>query len=430
MISRYQSKHLHGLWSLKHRYETFLKVELASAKALHERGVIDSHTLSQLQQASIDLDKIEEKERVLKHDVLAFIEATTESLGPEKTFFHFGLTSTDVVDTAISLILKDVHGYITKASDTLKQSILEQSKHYKDTLMMARTHGMYAEVSTFGFRLLRFYEDLTRTLNELNDAFSNVSVIKLSGAVGTYSILPIEHERLVRLYLDLHDAKLSTQVLARDRHARYIASLALVSSVIEDFVLDIRLLSRSDVLEVSEGFSKNQKGSSAMPHKKNPITSENLTGLARMMRGYVTMVFENIALWHERDISHSSVERVVLEDATSLLEHSLISCAKLIDDLVVHQDNMLKHISESYGTAFSQTYLHSAILKGFDRIQTYERLQTLSFEALRDKTPLIEGIKSDAFFKEIARELESETTLEKKKQNMIALYDYLYTKII
>jgi adenylosuccinate lyase len=430
MISRYQSKQLHALWSLKHRYETFLKVELASAKALHERGVIDSHTLNQLQHASIDLDKIEEKERILKHDVLAFIEATTESLGPEKAFFHFGLTSTDVVDTAISLILKDVHGYITQASDTLKQSILKQSKRYKDTLMMARTHGMYAEVSTFGFRLLRFYEDLTRTLNELNDAFSNVSVIKLSGAVGTYSILPIEHERLVKSYLELHDARLSTQVLARDRHARYIAALALVSSVIEDFVLDIRLLSRSDVLEVSEGFSSNQKGSSAMPHKKNPITSENLTGLARMMRGYVTMVFENIALWHERDISHSSVERVVLEDATSLLEHSLISCSKLVDDLVVHQDNMLKHIGESYGTAFSQTYLHHAILKGFDRIQTYERIQTLSFDALRNKTPLIEGIKGDSFFKEIAEELESKTTLEKKKENMIALYDYLYTKII
>jgi adenylosuccinate lyase len=430
MISRYQSKHLHHLWSLKHRYETFLKVELASAKALFERGIIDIKTLKNLELATIDIQKIEEKEAVLKHDVLAFIEATTESLGPEKTFFHFGLTSTDVVDTALSLILKDVHHHILKAAETLKQTILEQSKTYKDTLMMARTHGMYAEVSSFGFRLLRFYEDLTRTLNEMNEAFSNLSVIKLSGAVGTYSILPMEHETLVKSYLGLGDAILSTQVLARDRHARYIASLALVSSVIEDFVLDIRLLSRSDVLEVSEGFSKNQKGSSAMPHKKNPITSENLTGLARMMRGYVTMVFENIALWHERDISHSSVERVVLEDATSLLEHSLISCAKLVDDLVVHKDNMLNHIHESFGTAFSQTYLHIAILKGFDRIQTYERLQALSFEALKHKTPLIEGIIKDPFFKSIALELESESTLEKKKENMIALYDYLYSLII
>jgi adenylosuccinate lyase len=429
MINRYQSKHLSDLWSLRHRYETFLKVELASIKALYERGIIDEHTLRNLEKASIDLENIEEKEAILKHDVLAFIESTTEKLGSEKTYFHFGLTSTDVVDTALSLILKDVHLHILKAADSLKKSLLEQSKRYKDTLMMARTHGMYAEVSSFGFRLLRFYEDLTRTLNEMNDAFSQVSVIKLSGAVGTYSILPMEHETLVKSYLDLGDAKLSTQVLARDRHARYIASLALVSSVIEDFVLDIRLLSRSDVLEVSEGFSKNQKGSSAMPHKKNPITSENLTGLARMMRGYVTMVFENIALWHERDISHSSVERVVLEDATSLLEHSLKSCHTLVENLVVHQDNMLKHIHESYGTAFSQTYLHLAILKGFDRTKTYERLQTLSFEALKNKKTLIEGIKNDSFFKSIATELESETTLEKKKENMIALYDYLHTQI-
>lgn len=429
MISRYQSTHMQTLWSLQSRFETFLKIELASAKALYERDIISLETYEKLLKSQIDVDRILEKEVQLKHDVLAFVESVTEKLGDEKKFFHFGLTSTDVVDTSMSLLLREANDIISEAMENLLKTILEVSLKHKDTIMMARTHGMYAEVTTFGIRLLRFYEDLHRSYIHFKEIRKDIEVIKLSGAVGTYTILPRAHELLVKEALNLYDAQLSTQVLARDRHARYIASLALMSSVIEDFAIDIRLLSRSDVFEVSEGFSKDQKGSSAMPHKKNPIISENLTGLSRMMRGYVTMVFENIALWHERDISHSSVERVVFEDATSLMEHSIHQCQKLIVGLVINQKQMLTHIDESYGTLFTQTYLHQAILAGLDRKETYEILQTLSFKAIQEKTPLIDYIEKEIHFKDIYLSLKHVSTLDSEKSRLTKLYEHLHSQL-
>jgi len=412
MIDRYQSKAMKHIWSLQNRYDTFLKVELASIHALANLGGIEKNIASKIDKTSFKLKDILEKEEVLKHDVLAFIETCRESLGEEKKYFHYGLTSTDVADTSMSLILRDANDIISSALSQLLSVIQTAIQQTKTMPIMARTHGMYAEITTVGMRFLRFLETLKRLEKQFNESRKNIEVIKLSGAVGTYSILTRQHEIHVRNELGLEDAIMSTQVLSRDRHVTYIQTLSTIASVIEGFALDIRLYARSDVSEIKEGFSKKQKGSSAMPHKKNPITSENLTGLARMMRGYVTMASENVALWHERDISHSSVERVMLEDATSLMETMIVRVTTMISSLVYEESNMLQHIHETYGTAFSQKILHLAIDHGFDRIDIYEKLQKYSFEAIQKKINLLELIKNDQTFSEIISEISRISSIE------------------
>lgn len=405
MIERYQSQSMRDIFSLKNRFEKMLMVERASIQALYQRNVIHEKEKDALLKGTVNIDDILKREKTLKHDVLAFVESMMAQLKDVKRFFHYGLTSTDVVDTAQSLILKDAHTCIDTAMTALLEEILTQATCYKSTPMMARTHGMFAEMSTFGLRYLRFYEDLSRSYQRYLDALNDVTKVKLSGAVGNYSVLPRTHENIVGEILGLPLQKLSTQVLARDQHAALIISIATLGSVIEDFVLDIRLLSRSDVREVSEGFSKHQKGSSAMPHKKNPISSENLTGLSRMLRGYVTMAMENIALWHERDISHSSVERVMFEDSFSVLETMIKKLNDVIQNLVVFEETMQEHIDQTYQTTFSQRLLHVCIDKGFDRILSYEHIQQASFMALDQKKPLLDVLLQDAFFDSIKDDL-------------------------
>jgi adenylosuccinate lyase len=345
-----------------------------------------------------------------------------------KRYFHYGLTSTDVVDSAQSLILKDASNLIGVHMKTLLTTILDHAIKYQKTPMMARTHGMYAEMSTLGLRYLRFYEDLNRSYERFKYSLKDVLQVKLSGAVGHYSILPMEHERLVAKILELDVQKLSTQVLARDKHASLLSHMSILGSVIEDFVLDIRLLSRSDVREVSEGFSSKQKGSSAMPHKKNPITSENLTGLSRMLRGYVTMAMENIALWHERDISHSSVERVMLEDSFSVLETMLLKTNGLIQDLIIFEDHMQLHIDQTYQTTFSQRLLHQCIDAQLDRIESYEHIQKASFEAIQNKKPLSEVIKKNDFFKSIYPQINFIFNQDSYLIHLVQVFNELYPK--
>jgi adenylosuccinate lyase len=405
VIERYQSQEMRDIFSLKNRYQNMLHVEHASIQALYQRHIIDEKDKNALLKGTVHIDDILQREKTLKHDVLAFVESMMSQLSDVKRFFHYGLTSTDVVDTAQSLILKDAHTCIDTAMTSLLEEILIQAKRYKSTPMMARTHGMFAEMSTFGLRYLRFYEDLNRSYQRYLEALNHVTKVKLSGAVGHYSVLPRTHEIIVGDILGLPVQTLSTQVLARDQHAALISSMATLGAVIEDFVLDIRLLSRSDVKEVSEGFSKHQKGSSAMPHKKNPISSENLTGLSRMLRGYVTMAMENIALWHERDISHSSVERVMFEDSFSVLETMIKKLKALIQNLVVFEDTMQEHIDQTYQTTFSQRLLHVCIDNGFDRIQSYEHIQQASFKAIDQKKPLLNVLLQDPFFEKMKDDL-------------------------
>ncbi|MGB0345795.1 MAG: adenylosuccinate lyase [Acholeplasmataceae bacterium] len=426
MIKRYQSQEMRDIFSLTNRYENMLRVERASIKALYQRNVIHEKDKDALLKGTVNINDILQREKTLKHDVLAFVESMMAQLKDVKRYFHYGLTSTDIVDTAQSLILKEAHTCIDIAMTALLEEILTQAKRFKSTPMMARTHGMFAEMSTFGLRYLRFHEDLSRSYQRYLDALHAVTKVKLSGAVGHYSVLPRTHEKLVGEILRLPVQKLSTQVLARDQHAAFISSIATLGSVIEDFALDIRLLSRSDVREVSEGFSKHQKGSSAMPHKKNPISSENLTGLSRMLRGYVTMAMENIALWHERDISHSSVERVMFEDSFSVLETMIIKLNDLIQNLVVFEDTMQDHIDQTYQTTFSQRLLHVCIDKGFDRIQSYEHIQQASFIALDQKKPLLEILLKETFFNTIKDDLVNVLDQKQYLKHLEHVFEDLY----
>lgn len=319
MIDRYTSKDMKRWWSDEFKFAQYLKVELASLTALKDRKVIDAKTLNHLLKATFTLAGIEQHEAILQHDVLAFVESCRDSLGEEKRWFHFGLTSSDVIDSAHGLIFQTINAHLLIKIDALAEVLKAKAYAYKQTPIMARTHGMYAEPTVYGLRYAVWFDDLQRLKKQFLLAREGVEVLKLSGSIGTYPILPPDHEAQVAKLLGLKTSGLHTQILQRDRHASYVFSLVNLASLIEKMALDVRLLSRSEVMEVSEAFGSKQKGSSAMPHKRNPIQSENLMGLARLMRGYLSAVNENVALWHERDISHSSVERIVFIDRKSVV---------------------------------------------------------------------------------------------------------------
>ncbi len=414
MIDRYTSKDMKRWWSDSFKFEQYLKVELASLTALKDRKVIDAKTLNQLMKATFTLEGIEQHEAILQHDVLAFVESCRDSLGEEKRWFHFGLTSSDVIDSAHGLIFQTINAHLFTKIDALAAVLKAKAYQYQQTPIMARTHGMYAEPTVYGLRYALWFDDLQRLKKQFLLAREGVEVLKLSGSIGTYPILPPDHEQKVAKLLGLKTSGLHTQILQRDRHASYVFSLVNLAGFIEKMALDVRLLSRSEVMEVSEAFGSKQKGSSAMPHKRNPIQSENLMGLARLMRGYLSAVNENVALWHERDISHSSVERIVFMDATTLMDTMLTKVTKLMDQLEVRPDKMKQHIDESYDTHWTQVILHQAILQGLDRDDAYRVLQTTAFEAIQKKISMLVLLKSQPMFARVAFTtwLQSPTSIE------------------
>jgi adenylosuccinate lyase len=414
MIDRYTSKEMKLWWSDAFKFQQYLKVELASLTALKDRLVIDETILNRLLKASFTLAGIDQHEAVLQHDVLAFVESCRDSLGEEKRWFHFGLTSSDVIDSAHGLIFQTINAYLLTKMDALATSLKTKAYAYKQTPIMARTHGMYAEPTVYGLRYALWFDDLQRLKIQFLQASTGIEVLKLSGSIGTYPILPPDHEQKVATILGLKTSGIHTQILQRDRHASYVFSLVNVAGLIEKIALDIRLLSRSEIMEVSEAFGSKQKGSSAMPHKRNPIQSENLMGLARLMRGYLSAVNENVALWHERDISHSSVERIVFMDATTLMDTMLTKVTKLIDQLDVRSDKMQQHINESYDTHWTQVILHQAILQGFDRDEAYRVLQTTAFNAIEQKTSMLVLLKSQPMFEKVAisKWIQSTTSMD------------------
>ena len=414
MIDRYTSKEMKLWWSDAFKFQQYLKVELASLTALKDRLVIDETTLKKLLKSTFTLEGIEQHEANLQHDVLAFVESCRDSLGEEKRWFHFGLTSSDVIDSAHGLIFQTINTHLLTKMDALAAVLKAKAYAYKQTPIMARTHGMYAEPSVYGLRYALWFDDLQRLKKQFLQASEGVELLKLSGSIGTYPILPPDHEQKVATILGLKTSAIHTQILQRDRHASYVFSLVNVAGLIEKMVLDIRLLSRSEIMEVSEAFGSKQKGSSAMPHKRNPIQSENLMGLARLMRGYLSAVNENVALWHERDISHSSVERIVFMDATTLMDTMLTKVTKLMDQLEVRPDKMQQHIDESYDTHWTQAILHQAILQGFDRDEAYRVLQTSAFNAIEQKTSMLLLLKSVPMFENVAftKWIQSTTSME------------------
>ncbi len=427
MIKRYQRLVFKKLWSDKHRYEAFLKVELACLEAWHKLGLFDHETLEKLRLATFDLKTIHELELETKHDVIAFTRAVSKSLKDEKKWFHYGLTSTDVVDTAQSLILRDSNVILKKDIKNLLSILKKLSFQYKDTYTIGRTHGIHAEITSFGLKFALWYSDLNRLSESLFMAMDGVEVAKLSGAVGNHSSNSVEFQSIVSDILNLKSANISTQTLQRDRHAFYVSQLALVGSELEKIALEIRHLSRTEVREVSEKFSENQKGSSAMPHKKNPISSENITGLSRVLRGYMVTAFENIPLWHERDISHSSAERIILADATTLLDYMLIRMTNTLEGLVINEKQISQNIELTYGVIFAQEALNQLIKSGMNREDAYDLIQRLALHSLSTKTHFKDQLQSH-------QEVLSHLSLEQielifSKEKYLRYVDEIYEKV-
>ncbi|MCY4001021.1 MAG: adenylosuccinate lyase [Bacteroidetes bacterium] len=382
MIQRYTHPSMDQLWSEQHQFEVWLQVELAACQAWSQIGVIPQQDVQILQEhASFDIKRIHEIEESTRHDVVAFTRAVSEGLGLEKKWIHYGLTSSDVVDTAWSVRLAEANRLLIQALDQLLQILNERAIEHRYTLMMGRTHGVHAEPTTFGLKLGLYYAEMRRNLTRLQSAAEEIRTGKLSGAVGTFAHTPPEVERITCELLGLRPEPIATQVIQRDRHAHYVSVLALIGASLEKIAVEIRHLQRSEVREAEESFGAGQKGSSAMPHKRNPVGSENITGCARLLRGYMVSAMENVALWHERDISHSSVERVILPDATTVLHYALLRMTRILKHLVVYPDQMKKNLKATHGLYHSQRLMLTLIDRGLTREEAYDLVQPLAMQS-------------------------------------------------
>ena len=385
MIPRYTREVMGRIWEPENRYRKWLDIELAVCQAWADRSVIPRDSMERIRErASFDVARIDEIERTTRHDVIAFTTSVAELVGEDARFIHRGLTSYDVVDTALSLLLKEageiIREDLIELLDALKIRALEQ----RHTLMVGRSHGIHAEPITFGLKLAIFYSEMTRHLNRWSAELENVSVGKISGAVGTYAHLDPEMEAEILARLGLKPAPVSSQILQRDRHAAYFTALALIASSVEKIAVEIRHLQRTEVGEAEELFHAGQKGSSAMPHKRNPVLTENLSGLARVVRGHALAAMENITLWHERDISHSSVERIIAPDATILVDFMLDRITSVIRSLVVYPERMLENLNKSRGLIFSESILLQLVDKGLTREAAYAIVQRNAMRAWED----------------------------------------------
>lgn len=384
MIERYSREEITKIWGLKAKFDYYFNVELAVCKAYARMGLIPMDAVRQIKdKASFTVERIDEIEREVRHDVIAFLTALNESVGPENAkYIHMGLTSSDVIDTAFALQIKDSSKIILSELKELISVIKELAFKYKDTICIGRSHGVHAEIMTFGFKLLNWLDALERSKKTFEEALEEISVGQISGPVGTYSNIPTDIEDLTCAELGLKPAKISTQIISRDRHAKFMAQLSIIASLIEQFATEIRHLQKTEVREVEEGFATGQKGSSAMPHKKNPVLCENLCGLARVVRSNMITAFENINLWHERDISHSSAERIIFPDSLILVDFMLSRFKNVMKNLVINEDNMKKNTELYGGIVFSQKVLLKLIDKGFTREQAYKIVQKHALDAL------------------------------------------------
>ncbi len=379
MIQRYTRNEMGQLWTPESRFNYLMKVEVQVALAQGQMGIIpqdDAHQISE--KADFDFDRVLEIEQQTRHDVIAFVSAMAEKVGPSGRYIHFGMTSSDVLDTALSLQIREAGLVLKESFESLIKSLTAQSLKHKATLCSGRTHGMHAEPTTLGFKLLGHLFEFKRAQKTLEESLRDLEIVKLSGAVGTSSSLPMELESKVGESLKLNVEPVATQVIPRDRHARLFNALALVGGALERLSVELRHLQRTEVGEVFEGFKKGQKGSSAMPHKKNPISSENITGVARLLRSHAGAALENIALWHERDISHSSVERVILPDAFILTDYALHRMAGVVENLDVDEPRMLENMKLSKGSLFSSHLLLLFVETGLSREEAYKKVQSLT----------------------------------------------------
>lgn len=395
MLERYTRPEMGKIWTDQNRYQAWLEVEILADEAWAELGEIPKEDVEKIREkATFDIDRILEIEAQTRHDVVAFTRAVSESLGDESKWVHYGLTSTDVVDTAYGYLMKQANDLIRRDLETFTAIIGEKAKEHKYTVMMGRTHGVHAEPTTFGLKLALWYSEMKRNIERFERAAAGVEAGKISGAVGTFANIPPFVEEYVCNKLGIRPQEISTQVLPRDLHAEYFASMALIATSIEKFATEIRGLQKSETREVEEFFAKGQKGSSAMPHKRNPIGSENMAGLARVIRGHMVTAYENVSLWHERDISHSSAERIIIPDTTILIDYMLNRFGTIVKNLTVFPENMKRNMNATFGLIYSQRVMLKLIDHGMTREQAYDLVQPKTAQAWdeqRDFRPLLEA---------------------------------------
>jgi len=376
MIPRYTRPEMGKIWTDQRKFETWLQIELLVCEALSQLGDIPSEAVREIREkASFDARRIDEIEKVTKHDVLAFLTNVGESIGPLSRYLHYGLTSSDILDTSLALLLKEASDLILRDIQRLLEVLKKKAFQYKGTLMIGRSHGIHAEPITFGLKMALWYDETRRNLTRMERAKEAVSVGKISGAVGTFAHIPPSVEEYVCGKLGLKPASISTQIVQRDHHAEFFTTLGMIASSIEKFSVELRHLQRTEVLEAEEFFSRGQKGSSAMPHKRNPVSAENLSGLARLVRSYSLAALENVPLWHERDISHSSVERVIAPDGTILIDYMLNRLTSVVENLIVYPENMKANLEKMGGLIFSESILLHLTKKGLSREEAYGVVQ-------------------------------------------------------
>ena len=425
MILRYTRPQMGAIWSEENKYRMWLAVEIAASDTLAEDGIVPVEAAKAIREhGEIEVRRIQEIEAEVRHDVIAFTTAVAEKIGPESRWLHYGLTSNDVVDTAQALQIKAASALITQGLNQLAAVLKKRALEFKHTPIIGRTHGIHAEPTTFGLKLLNWYSETQRNIARFHAAAEGMRVGKLSGAVGTFGHLKPEHEERICARLGLEPTAVATQVIQRDRHAHYISTLAIITSTLDKIATEIRHLQRTEVREAEEFFSAKQKGSSSMPHKRNPITSEQISGLARVVRANSQAAYENIALWHERDISHSSVERVIFPDSTILTDYLVEKTASLIDNLLVYPARMLKNLESTGGLIFSGQLLLDLAESGMSREEAYKLVQTHAMRAWRDQLIFRDLIAGDPAITSrlTAQKLAHSFDLSRQLRNVDAIF--------
>ncbi len=428
MIPRYTRPHMGNIFTDENRFSIWLEIELLACEAQAELGAIPKEAVKIIREkAKFDVNRINEIEAEVKHDVIAFLTSVGEFVGPESRFIHIGMTSSDVVDTALSVQMKQAGDVLMNDLVELRDVLARRAKEFKMTVMIGRSHGVHAEPTTFGLKLALWFDETRRNIKRLHSAIETVSVGQISGAVGTFAHVSPKVEEYVCGKFGLKPAPVSTQVIQRDRHAEFLTTLAVIGSSLDKFATEIRHLQRTEVLEAEEYFSKGQKGSSAMPHKRNPITCEQISGLARVLRGNAHAAMENVALWHERDISHSSVERIIVPDSCIVLDHILTKMTSVIDTLIVYPDTMKKNMDITHGLLYSQPVLLALTKKGMKREDAYRIVQRNAMEVWQSKKDFKQMLKSDKEVAAVLSDADLDEAFDPKKS--LTNVDYIFKRV-
>ena len=428
MIPRYSREKMAMIWSPEHRYQKWLSIEILACEAMSKLGLVPESSLTIIKEkAGFDVKRIDEIEMTTKHDVIAFLTSVTEKVGPDGRFLHMGLTSSDILDTSLACLLQEAADILLADLDELLKVLKRRAHDHKDTIMIGRSHGIHAEPITFGLKLANWYGEMQRNRERLKRARAAVSVGKIAGAVGTFSFVDPFVEEYVCVRLGLQPAPVSSQIVQRDRHAEYFTVLAIIASSLDKFAQEIRLLQRTEVREVEEYFSPGQKGSSAMPHKRNPVLSENLSGLARLMRSYALAALEDVPLWHERDISHSSVERVIAPDATILLNFMLARFTGMVEKLVIYPERMQANLQITHGVIYSQMVLLELIARGMTREEAYALVQRQAMRAWEEGKDFLSLLKKD---KKVRALLDDKQLAELfRTENFLGRVDFIFRRV-